>query len=344
MTFVAGSVIVDGVAQPAADPEIGFAINNIPAGGTRTVSFKVTVNASLPLINPIQNKSGADFSFLVDPAAPAVQGTPIVSNTVTTQINDSILSATKSVNLAYADVGSILIYTVTVNNTGNISATGVVFTDVPPAGTTFVPGSVIVNGGAVPAANPVTGFTLPSIAAGGTATVAFQASVNGTLPLPTLVSNTATVKAPGKTAVASNAVVTQIRHAQLTAQKQTDTANTDLGAIINYTITLTNVGNTTAQGITFVDAIPSGTSFVGNSVLMQTLHWGYLSPQWLPVPQRQFRLKYRYKARCRLRTPSKIAAPHPTHTLWILPIHPCLPRRLLPTLWRAMCEPLASLV
>ena len=268
MTFVAGSVIVDGVAQPAADPEIGFAVNNIPAGGTRTVSFKVTVNASLPLINPIQNKSGADFSFLVDPAAPAVQGTPIVSNTVTTQINDSILSATKSVNLAYADVGSTLIYTVTVNNTGNISATGVVFTDVPPAGTTFVPGSVIVNGGAVPAANPVTGFTLPSIAAGGTATVSFQASVNGTLPLPTLVSNTATVKAPGKTAVVSNAVVTQIRHAQLTAQKQTDTANTDLGAIINYTITLTNVGNTTAQGITFVDAIPSGTSFIGNSVLI----------------------------------------------------------------------------
>ena len=34
-----GSVIVNGVAYPAYDPEAGFALNDIPAGGNASVEY-----------------------------------------------------------------------------------------------------------------------------------------------------------------------------------------------------------------------------------------------------------------------------------------------------------------
>lgn len=46
----------------------------------------------------------------------------------------------------FASIGDTLTYTITLQNTGNIPATNVIITDSIPTGTTFIPGSVTING------------------------------------------------------------------------------------------------------------------------------------------------------------------------------------------------------
>lgn len=43
-TFTAGSVKIDGVAQPAYNPQTGFDLLDLPVGDSVTVEFDVTVN------------------------------------------------------------------------------------------------------------------------------------------------------------------------------------------------------------------------------------------------------------------------------------------------------------
>ncbi|MNC84195.1 hypothetical protein D3C75_1385970 [compost metagenome] len=62
-------------------------------------------------------------------------------------------------------------------NNGISPVNNVVLVDPAPAGTSFVPGSVTVDGTPVPAANPAVGIQLGSIAAGATVIVTFQVLV-----------------------------------------------------------------------------------------------------------------------------------------------------------------------
>ena len=66
--------------------------------------------------------------------------------------------------------------------------------------------------------------------------------------------------------VASNTVQTTINNASIAATKSVDKQFANVNDIITYTTTLTNNGNTLASNIVFTDAIPSGTSFIPNSV------------------------------------------------------------------------------
>ena len=47
---------------------------------------------------------------------------------------------------AFATVNDVLTYTVTIQNTGNVLATNVIFQDPIPTGTTFITNSVTVDG------------------------------------------------------------------------------------------------------------------------------------------------------------------------------------------------------
>ena len=55
---------------------------------------------------------------------------------------------------AFATVNDVLTYTVTIQNTGNVLATNVIFQDPIPIGTTFIANSVTVDGVSQPGANP----------------------------------------------------------------------------------------------------------------------------------------------------------------------------------------------
>ncbi len=112
---------------------------------------------------------------------PFVSSPPITStsssNTVQTTVNQATISMQKSVDLQTATLNDVLTYTVNVTNNGNVTSNNVIFVDSIPAGTTFVPNSVTVNGVARSGANPASKYKSGSINASQTTMVRFQVRV-----------------------------------------------------------------------------------------------------------------------------------------------------------------------
>ena len=123
----------------------------------------------MALINKIDNTASVTYG-----------GNPINSNSVSTVL---LLAPTllKSVDKLTANIGDTLTYTVTVTNVGLNALTNLPFTDVVPAGATFVTGSFNVNGTAATptVTNNTLTYTIPSIASLGTANIQFQVKVVG---------------------------------------------------------------------------------------------------------------------------------------------------------------------
>ena len=69
-------------------------------------------------------------------------------------------------------------YTITLENTGNIPAANLIFSDTIPQDTTFVENSFTLNGTAILDANPNVGVTLPTLAANATHLISFQILIN----------------------------------------------------------------------------------------------------------------------------------------------------------------------
>ena len=171
-TLVANSVTVDGVPYAGALPVV---IPTIAPSQTVTVSFGVTVNA-LPAVNPIFNIARADYEFFPFAGYPATSFSN--SNPAAVFIIVRDVTNVKSVDKAYAVKGDILTYTSVITNTGNIPITNAVFKDPIPAGTTFVGGSVTIDGTSYPAYDPQIGFFAANLTPQASVTVTFQAQVN----------------------------------------------------------------------------------------------------------------------------------------------------------------------
>ncbi|WP_144529721.1 DUF11 domain-containing protein, partial [Bacillus mobilis] len=271
-TLVPNSTFIGGALQLGADPSVGLQVGTIPAGGITTIVFQISAN-SLPSPNPVQNSAALQYSFIADPNLPAVVRNA-TSNIVTTQINTANIVATKLTSTNFADVGDVITYATVLSNNGNIPASNVTFTDIIPAGTIFLPNTVTINGVPIANANPANGILIGTIGANSSRTVAFQVFIP-TIPAVNPITNQSGTTFqytydPSKPAVmqmvASNTVQTTINNASITATKSADKQFANVNDIITYTTTLTNNGNTLASNVIFTDVIPSGTSFIPNSV------------------------------------------------------------------------------
>ncbi|MFS0838243.1 Ig-like domain-containing protein [Paenibacillus sp. 1P03SA] len=92
-------------------------------------------------------------------------------------INAPVISVTKEASKTTAYINEVITYKITITNSGNATANTLTLKDLQPAGTTFVTGSVTVNGTAQVAANPYTGISLGNLANSQTIVVQFQSRV-----------------------------------------------------------------------------------------------------------------------------------------------------------------------
>lgn len=174
-TYVAGSVTVNGVSQPTYDPVAGFALPALDAGQEVTVGYAITANNPMTQ-TPVTDYATIDYT-VNDPARGNVSFSEN-TNTVSVDIISNRMTVVKSVDKEFAVRGDVLHYTTVITNTGSLLKSNIVFIDPIPVGTTLVAGSVRINGVAYPAYEPQTGFDLPDLAAGQSATVEFDVTVN----------------------------------------------------------------------------------------------------------------------------------------------------------------------
>ncbi|WP_144501919.1 DUF7507 domain-containing protein [Bacillus thuringiensis] len=279
-TFIPNSVTINGVSVPGADPNVGIPLNSITPSEIITVTFQVIVQ-SIPSVNPISNTARIDYTFIADPTAPIISRT-ITSNPAFTQISDATILSLKAVNASQTTTGDILTYTITLENTGNIPATNLIFSDTIPQDTTFVENSFTLNGTTILGANPNVGVTLPTLAANATHLISFQILIKDSFSRESITNQSNTTYTiqpdPGQSPITetstSNIVITNFVQAQLTITKTSNPTTVDIGGTILYISEVKNIGNVDAINIVFTDSIPAGTTFVPDSVTIN----GVLQP------------------------------------------------------------------
>ena len=155
-----------------------------------------------------------------------------------------------------------------------------------PAGTTFVPDSVTINGIPQPGTNPALGISLGTLAPSERATITFQVRVvnipaSGEIrnqgsatfnyqPDPNLPPVTKTETTPETTTPIQTVVISLTKTANLTFA--------EIGDNVTYTVTFTNQGTIPATGVTITDSLPPSTTFVTNSVTVNTIPQPGVSP------------------------------------------------------------------
>ncbi len=211
-------------------------------------------------VGTITNGASAVLQLFVTPTA-SVAGTSVI-NTATTpgQIASATVAVpkavsnvtlTKTTSNSLPNVGQQFSYTITATNNGSSTATGVQVTDVIPAGLTF--NSYTATQGTY---NSVTGiWDVGTLDSGTSATLLLF--VTPTAPIAgTSVINTAT--SPGQIASAT-VVVPHVPN--VTLNKTASNSAPNVGQQFNYTVTVTNNGSSTVNGVQVTDIIPAGLIF-----------------------------------------------------------------------------------
>ena len=253
-TIVQNSVRVnnENTAYTSNDLTNGIEVD-VPALGTTTLSFGVTVNT-------------LEENLFEKDITNTAKVNEVDTNTVTNTVNKPNVVASKEASPQLgADVkeGDIITYTIRLDNSLGTAPTSVVVKDTVPEGTTFA-GNMTLDGTPIDnIESDLNDGISVSISAHQIRTLTFQVRV-GNLDNADEITNTATVDEKE-----TNQVTNRYVEPIISSQKESSIANDRdyvlEGEIITYTITLTNEGYT--QGIALVkDVIPEGTSFVNGSV------------------------------------------------------------------------------
>ncbi len=133
LSFIPGSVIVNGISDTALNPNIGFNIPDVLGGSTTIVTFDAIVDF-VPVPNPTSNTATINYAY-----TPVEGGIPIqfttVSNEVLLFINEiqsADIGVIKTADLNPIFPGSILTYTIEVTNFGPSDAQDVILNDFLP--------------------------------------------------------------------------------------------------------------------------------------------------------------------------------------------------------------------
>ncbi|HIE6653843.1 TPA: cell surface protein, partial [Bacillus anthracis] len=266
-TFIDGSVLVNNIPQLNANPSTGILVGTIAPNISIPVTFSVTVVA-LPTSGHVQNQATSRYT---------INGEEQIStsNITFTEVISANIIAVKTTPIQYADLQTIIPYTISITNNGNIQVENIIVTDIIPANTNFIENSVIVNGNTRPNDNPLSGIPIDNILPNTTATVLFQVRVTS-IPQTNPISNTSTIEyeytvgdqPPITKTIISSAALTEINHANLNSNKAVDLAFAMVGDTLTYTITLNQTGNVAANDVIIQDMIPQGTTFIENSVIV----------------------------------------------------------------------------
>jgi len=179
----------------------------------------------------------------------------------------SDLALTKHVNNTTPTLGSQVMYTIVVTNKGPAADALVTVRDILPAGVTYLTSS---NG----LYNPGTGiWGIGNLAAGSSTSLTIVATVTAMGSITNMAQVwTAQNFDPNSVPGNSNpneddqaqVVITVQSAANLSLTKTVDNATPGLGSNVTFTIVVTNAGPSTATGVTVMDLLPAGLSYVTN--------------------------------------------------------------------------------
>ena len=235
--------------------------NDIKAGETVTVSFKVVVTAdSVNLIRNTAKVNGEE--------TPETK-TPVITANKTAQIV-TIVDKEEVLENRDAKVGETIRYTITAKNTSEVAGTTVIKDSIPD-GTTLIDGTITENGNFDKENGTIT-WNNVVVPAKGEASVSFDVIVNEKTTAGEVVKSVKNIATIGNTP--TEEVETKV--ANITTVKTSVAEHADGTPVteenplheldkITYTLTATNNGNGKGT-VKISDTIPEGTTLVADSI------------------------------------------------------------------------------
>ena len=246
-------------------------IASLANGAGQAYTVTVTAPATGALLNIV-----ASTSSTLD-ADPSNNNGSLPAARVTTIVQERADVVTSKTGPATVNAAAQFSYTTTTRNVGPSSAAAVVVSDTLPATVTFVS----ATGGGVLAGNVVTWPAVASLASG--AAVSFDVTVvaPATGSFTNIVASTSgtpdPVPANNDGSAPASRVTTTVSELADVAASKTGPARVNASDLVNYTITITNLGPSPSAGVLVSDPVPAGATFVsasnGGALNGTTVQW-----------------------------------------------------------------------
>ena len=265
-----GSIITPTI-DPPGDPDetteqrAAWNVGDVAAAGepgsTGTFTFTILVDGGgqdLADQTPIVNDAFFGIDLVELPAGAAL------TSTVTTTLQAPTIAVAKTDNLDIVKAGQALTYTLRITNSGSITATGVVITDLLPAG--------VSPGGGTSPSWPLA--PIPPL--GGFEVITIPLTVDAIVPDGSTLTNIVTATYQNEAGWAYDPKTatddTTVSAPFWVLTKSDDPDPVKAGATLTYTLSYYHNGSTPAQDITLTDTLPAEVTY--NGLVSQPPGWG----------------------------------------------------------------------
>ncbi|MFO1389940.1 InlB B-repeat-containing protein [Cellvibrio sp.] len=237
-----------------------FSLGTVTAGASGTVYVRGTV--------PSGTLGGEVYTngvSLTSDQTSAVTATAVTNVAASGGSLGANLVLSLSANTTSAQPGDAVVYSLTVTNVGDTTASGVVVSNALPLASYFTYASC--TGGCTNTAGTLS-WTTGTLAAGASQTYTYTMNVgsSGLGSGVTVISDDASATGNSGLSATSNSVSLSLNGNPRLSGAITATPNTGLapGDTVTYSISLQNTGNASATSVSISDPIPANTSFKGS--------------------------------------------------------------------------------
>lgn len=266
--FVLGSVTIDELITPSANPEQGIDIGTIEPGQTIQLTFQVRIVSIPPSLE-------LNLQALV---TCEITGTPFEQRTNVVQVTliSPQVNLRKSSSRTSTTRGDTFLYELQIENKNSFAVDGILY-DVLPAGALYVWDSLSINGKEIKGVHPTQGINLGTILGHTTVTVSFAVSV------PTMLTDTSQMSWRNQARLSytyrmrdgrsvreviySNTVIVGLYAPIISLSVQAQPQLVESGDQVTFNLELCNHGNIEAE-VVLTNLIPLGTALVANSAVV----------------------------------------------------------------------------
>lgn len=227
---------------------IRWNLGTVPAGASGQVVLR------LRTANAITNGTQIINSATINSADPTIQ--PVSASATTLVTSAPVLHIDKQGKEAVVAAGENQTYIINYTNTGSDKATNVVITDATPPNATFesATGSYSISGAAP---NEVVTWTINTLEANTSGSVSLTVKFDTGLANGRRINNSASIQS-NEVPTTSSTFITTISSAPVLKIEKVASANPAIpGQALNYTITISNVGNIAATKVVLEDPVPA---------------------------------------------------------------------------------------
>ena len=273
--LVPGSVKVNTIIVNDPDFSIGLNVGEIDALATPiTVEYQVKVNKPC---HPIVNAAYAQYDYELPATPQPITGTKETEVVIVeTEFTDPAApELVKSANLAEIVVGEVITYQLAFENTTPYVLDSVVIKDLLSPNLDFVEGSVKVGALSVPDADILTGVQIGPVGTNTTINIFFDALVvsktgdyieNQSIAVYKYTDPFDGLLKIGE--IKSNILKVLVEVAELEIKKEANPQEVQLNDIIDYKITLTNIGTIDLFDTIVKDLLNPALEFIPNSLFV----------------------------------------------------------------------------